>query len=79
MKKLGYKTPEIKATVKMRNSLRKSIGQNRNELVEVEACPKVAGMIKEKKHESWKEYMEKNRYVNKPITSMENYTMHGWE
>ena len=49
-------TDEIKEEIKTRNELSKNIAEKRTEWVE--ACQRVAAMIKEEKAKKWKEYVE---------------------
>ena len=49
-------TPEIKAEIKKRNELRKTISINRKEWTG--ACRRVAELVKEEKQKRWKEYVE---------------------
>ena len=50
-----YLTKEIRAEIKKRNTLRKTVAANRDEWIE--SCKNVAKMIKEKKSNRWKDYL----------------------
>ena len=52
----SYLTEEIKAEIRKRNQLRKTLSANRGEWIE--ACKKVAEMIKQEKTDRWQEYVE---------------------
>jgi hypothetical protein len=54
-------TPDIKDVIKKINLLRRNIGQNRKEWIE--ECRNVAKLIKEKKEQRWKEYVEVMDYT----------------
>ena len=55
-KNKSWMSDEIKEAIRERNELRKTISQNRKRWIE--ACKKVATMIREKKQKNWREYIE---------------------
>ena len=52
----SYLTEEIKLEIRNRNQLRKTLASNRDEWIE--ACRRVAQMIKQEKSDRWKEYVQ---------------------